>query len=157
LLEEGQPATKTVPAVDNAAVEEEQPAEVATGAAAGQQQGLPSQQQQQQHNDNDNDNKEEEQETAAVAPPDIFCCPITLGLMREPVLLVQDTHTYERSALEAWFTCTCLRERGEPLRSPKTGLVFAGEPALVVNQSIKTGVLEWEAQQQKRRHKEGWK
>lgn len=39
--------------------------------------------------------------------------------MTEPVLLVQDTHTDERSALEAWFARQ--RERGEPLRSPKTG------------------------------------
>ena len=70
-------------------------------------------------------------------------CPITLALLRDPVLLVNDTHTYERSYLDAWFVF--LRERGEPLRSPKTGAVFEGRPEWVANAMARACVAEWEA------------
>ena len=31
------------------------------------------------------------------------CCPITCEIMKDPVLCVEDGHTYERVAVEQWF------------------------------------------------------
>ena len=76
--------------------------------------------------------------------PPALCCPITLALLRDPVLLVNDTHTYERSALKTWFEGQ--RERGEALRSPTTGSVIKSKPQWVTNQTVKALVLEWKEQ-----------
>ena len=35
--------------------------------------------------------------------PEDFCCPITCEIMKDPVLCVEDGHTYERVAVEQWF------------------------------------------------------
>jgi len=40
-------------------------------------------------------------------------------LMRDPVVLAADGHTYERASLEQWFAA-CNAE-GRPRRSPLTG------------------------------------
>lgn len=61
---------------------------------------------------------------------------------------MQDTHTDERSALEAWFARQ--RERGEPLRSPKMGGLIQGEPLWFTNHAIKAGAQEWKGQKQQR-------
>ena len=39
------------------------------------------------------------------APPDDLCCPITFELMNDPVFTA-DGETYERSAIEEWFSQT---------------------------------------------------
>ena len=35
--------------------------------------------------------------------PEDLCCPITCEIMKDPVLCVEDGHTYERVAIEQWF------------------------------------------------------
>ena len=35
--------------------------------------------------------------------PEDLCCPITCEIMKDPVLCVEDGHTYERVAVEQWF------------------------------------------------------
>lgn len=35
--------------------------------------------------------------------PDAFLCPITQELMKEPVMLLADAQSYEKSALDEWF------------------------------------------------------
>ncbi|ACE06220.1 hypothetical protein Aasi_0849 [Candidatus Amoebophilus asiaticus 5a2] len=57
---------------------------------------------------------QEEYEANNESIPDECFCPITQEIMKDPVI-VQDGHTYERTAIEQWFStgkCT----------SPKTGL-----------------------------------
>lgn len=49
-------------------------------------------------------------------PPDEYLCPITHNVMREPVLLLETGHTYERWAIVEWFS------RGRR-NCPKTGVV----------------------------------
>ena len=49
--------------------------------------------------------------------PNDWLCPITLSIMRDPVI-VADGHTYERNAIQKWFTEQ--RARGDHVRSPKT-------------------------------------
>lgn len=46
--------------------------------------------------------------------PNEFLCAITLGVMRDPVIAA-DGHTYERSAIEQWFSTQTFE-----VRSPKT-------------------------------------
>ena len=36
--------------------------------------------------------------------PDVFCCSITCELMDEPVMLIEDSQTYEQKALNEWFS-----------------------------------------------------
>jgi hypothetical protein len=57
--------------------------------------------------DAEQENAQKQQEDAEAACtsgsfPNEFFCPITLELMRDPVL-AKDGHTYERNAIEGWF------------------------------------------------------
>jgi hypothetical protein len=56
-----------------------------------------------------------------------FCCPITLEIMRQPVV-AEDGHTYERSAIADWFG------RGKTT-SPKTHAIIGH--ALVPNHTVR--------------------
>jgi len=38
-----------------------------------------------------------------VVIPDAFVCPITHEVMEDPVFLIADSQTYEKSALDEWF------------------------------------------------------
>lgn len=51
----------------------------------------------------------------AASIPNDWLCPITLGVMRDPVI-ASDGHSYERDAIEQWFTAN--------VSSPKTGLAL---------------------------------
>ncbi|KAJ1484646.1 hypothetical protein T484DRAFT_1796313 [Baffinella frigidus] len=48
---------------------------------------------------------------------DDFVCPISQEVMRDPVILVADGHTYERSSLEQWFATWA------PVEEKRAGLV----------------------------------
>lgn len=60
-------------------------------------------------------------------PPELLC-PLTLEPFRDPVLLVEDGYTYERSEIEAWL-------RKKEATSPMTGEVIAS-PHVVPNRAI---------------------
>lgn len=66
------------------------------------------------------------------AIPDSFICPITQELMRDPVLLIADSQTYERSALKEWF------DTGRRI-SPMTGLPV-GSTNIKRNFALKTAI-----------------
>ena len=38
----------------------------------------------------------------ATTAPDALCCPISMEIMRDPVIAA-DGHTYERVEIESWF------------------------------------------------------
>ena len=38
----------------------------------------------------------------ATTAPDALCCPISMEIMRDPVIAA-DGHTYERAEIESWF------------------------------------------------------
>jgi len=68
-------------------------------------------------------------------PPDLYLCPITHELMRDPCVC-NDGFTYERAAIEAW-----LRGKQHPV-SPMTGeQVDAGK--LIPNHSLKSDIISW--------------
>jgi hypothetical protein len=88
--------------------------------------------------------------------PDFLLCPISLCLLRDPVI-AQDEQTYDRKSLEAWIAqCAA---KGQPLTSPKNGLVMG--PAFLRNQAIRLLVgeyleqktKEWEEKKRARKEK----
>lgn len=74
----------------------------------------------------------------AEGAPTIFFCPISLCLLRDPVVAM-DSHTYEKSSIVDWIE-KC-KAKGNPLTSPSTGCDM--EPGFVPNQYAKSQVLEW--------------
>ena len=70
--------------------------------------------------------------------PENYLCPISLALMTDPVVCM-DQQTYNRSDLEEWFA-TC-RRKGQPITSPTTNAPM-GE-FYILNQSVKGMILEW--------------
>eukprot|EP01024_Parvocaulis_polyphysoides_P013508 TRINITY_DN15282_c0_g1_i2.p3 TRINITY_DN15282_c0_g1~~TRINITY_DN15282_c0_g1_i2.p3 ORF type:complete len:194 (+),score=27.97 TRINITY_DN15282_c0_g1_i2:106-687(+) len=65
-----------------------------------------------------------------------LCCPITQDLFRDPVLLVNSGHTYERYAIEQWLTGE--RRRTDPI----TGQQLT-DFVLVPNHAVKQAVELW--------------
>ena len=76
--------------------------------------------------------------------PDEYCCPITCELMKEPVLCVEDGQTYERCAVERWWS------RSEAKTSPSTGATLAST-TLAPNYALKSLIASWKAQRSRAR------
>lgn len=74
----------------------------------------------------------------ALDPPAWFICPITSGVMVDPVVAA-DGHTYERSAIHHWLQVARVP------RSPMTNQVM--QPILVPNHVIRSAIMEWKQQQ----------
>lgn len=72
-------------------------------------------------------------ETFITIPKD-FCCPISLDLMRDPVI-ISTGQTYDRSSISRWMEeghCTC----------PKTGQVLV-HTKLVPNRALRNLIMQW--------------
>ena len=69
-------------------------------------------------------------------PPDELVCPITLELMRDPVVLAGDGKVYEREAIEAWLA--------KELVSPMTGLAL-GDATLSPDEASRAKADEYRA------------
>ena len=83
--------------------------------------------------------------TELAPPPVELSCPITWDLMKDPVLLVDDGHTYERSAIENVLFGG--GSRGGVKRSPKTNQPLSDHPTLVPNIAIRSMCRDYEEQQ----------
>ncbi|KAH7545024.1 U-box domain-containing protein 17 [Ziziphus jujuba] len=74
-------------------------------------------------------------DTFVTIPPD-FCCPISLDLMRDPVI-ISTGQTYERSSITRWMEeghCTC----------PKTGQMLINDRlVLVPNRALRNLIMQW--------------
>jgi hypothetical protein len=66
-----------------------------------------------------------------------FCCPINGVLMQEPVLLIEDGHTYDSQAIEAYFRG--LVQNNKPPSSPLTRAVL-GSTRTVANLCVKKAI-----------------
>ena len=71
--------------------------------------------------------------------PDDFCCPISLEIMEDPVILAQSAQTYEKKQLQY-----ALIER--PGVDPKTNARFEGEPQLIPNIQLRGVIEQWRRQ-----------
>lgn len=72
-------------------------------------------------------------ETFITIPKD-FCCPISLDLMKDPVI-ISTGQTYDRSSISRWMDeghCTC----------PKTGQMLA-HTRLVPNRALRNLIMQW--------------
>mmetsp|Transcript_23170 Transcript_23170/g.39216 ORF Transcript_23170/g.39216 Transcript_23170/m.39216 type:complete len:472 (-) Transcript_23170:322-1737(-) len=68
--------------------------------------------------------------------PEDFLCPITQEKMNDPVI-AQDGHTYERKAIEAWFSTSSM--------SPMTNAQLPnGNKTLLPNFNLKSQISSWE-------------
>ena len=72
------------------------------------------------------------------AVPDHFICPITMSVMRDPVV-AQDGHTYEKSAIVRWLRVA------ERVTSPKTNLPMGS--LLIENRAVQQMIAEWLARE----------
>ena len=72
-------------------------------------------------------------EEMASTAPDALCCPISMEIMRDPVMAA-DGHTYERAEITAWFA--------NNRTSPKTGAVLP-HGSLIPNHAAKAMISDF--------------
>ncbi|KAK9813324.1 hypothetical protein WJX72_012535 [[Myrmecia] bisecta] len=77
----------------------------------------------------------QKQRTTADSPPELFICPITQHLMKDPVV-ASDGYTYERAAIEHWLST------GHTF-SPMTGSTFT-HAGLTPNHGLQAAVQQWQ-------------
>jgi len=68
--------------------------------------------------------------------PNDFKCPVSLEIMKDPYVLVQSGHTYEKKAIYM-----ALAHR--PNVDPKTNQSFHGEPQLIPNHTLRGLIHSW--------------
>lgn len=69
-------------------------------------------------------------------PPARFCCPITLELMKDPVM-AKDGRTYERTAIQKWFNA-----RRPVYKSPMTNVRLSSSE-VIDNNDLRSEIKEW--------------
>ncbi len=74
-----------------------------------------------------------EEEQFSAVPPNEFVCPLTMELMKDPVVLT-DGFTYEREAITHWLQTSN--------RSPRTNLAL-DSTTVIQNMAIKIQIREW--------------
>lgn len=68
-------------------------------------------------------------------PPARFCCPITLELMKDPVM-AKDGRTYERAAFKQWFDA-----RRPVYKSPMTNVRLSSSE-VIDNNDLRSEIKE---------------
>ena len=76
----------------------------------------------------------------AATAPDALCCPISMEIMRDPVICA-DGHTYERAEIEAWFR--------NNRTSPKTGAALP-HCSLIPNHAVKAMISDFHDEARRR-------
>ena len=76
----------------------------------------------------------------ATTAPDALCCPISMEIMRDPVMAA-DGHTYERADIESWFA--------NNRTSPKTGAVLP-HCSLIPNHAVKAMISDFHDEARRR-------
>ncbi|KAK2640878.1 hypothetical protein Ddye_022641 [Dipteronia dyeriana] len=82
----------------------------------------------------------EVEEDVHISPYRNFMCPMTKEVMKEPVVVLESSQTYERKAIEYWFErCS---ENGRYPTCPVTGQVLK-TPELKPNIGLAAAIEEW--------------
>lgn len=76
--------------------------------------------------------------SGAAAPPEVFVCPISREIMRDPVVLVETGQIYDKASIRGWF------QRGRNT-CPLTGKRLASQ-RLTELHTLRTAIEEWAAQ-----------
>ena len=74
-------------------------------------------------------------EADLVVEPDVLICPITRNMFRDPVVLVDSGHTYERSAIVSHFRCNGTKD-------PLTGLALRSARVMTI-WTVRQIVQDW--------------
>ena len=74
-------------------------------------------------------------EADLVVEPDVLICPITRNMFRDPVMVVDSGHTYERSAIVSHFQCNGTKD-------PLTGLALRSAKVMT-NWAVRQIVRDW--------------
>ena len=74
-------------------------------------------------------------EADLVVEPDVLICPITRNMFRDPVVVVDSGHTYERSAIVSHFRCNGTKD-------PLTGLALRSA-RVMTNWAVRQIVQDW--------------
>ena len=74
-------------------------------------------------------------EADLVVEPDVLICPITRNMFRDPVVVVDSGHTYERSAIVSHFRCNGTKD-------PLTGLALRSAKVMT-NWAVRQIVQDW--------------
>ena len=74
-------------------------------------------------------------EADLVVEPDVLICPITRNMFRDPVVVVDSGHTYERSAIVSHFRCNGIKD-------PLTGLALRSA-RVMTNWTVRQIVQDW--------------
>ncbi len=74
-------------------------------------------------------------EADLVVEPDVLICPITRNMFRDPVVVVDSGHTYERSAVISHFGCNGTKD-------PLTGLALRSAKVMT-NWAVRQIVQDW--------------
>ena len=90
----------------------------------------------QNHLDNSHEEYHMNDQAVDAHSPDDYSCPITLEIMRDPVILAQSNQTYERQAI-----LSALNNR--PNVDPKTNKRFSGEALLIPNIALRGSIEQW--------------
>ncbi|QDZ18405.1 hypothetical protein A3770_01p09230 [Chloropicon primus] len=69
-----------------------------------------------------------------ISIPPIYVCPITQGMMRDPVI-AEDGYTYEREAITEWVRRSA--------RSPMTNTKMKEAKRLIPNHALRSAISEW--------------
>lgn len=72
----------------------------------------------------------------SLSPLEDFCCPISCSLMRDPVMLVETGHSYERVELTRWLA-------GND-RDPITNVRLESK-AMMSNHALRKSIAGWQA------------
>ena len=74
-------------------------------------------------------------EADLVVEPDVLICPITRNMFRDPVVVVDSGHTYERSAIVSHFRCNGTKD-------PLTGLALRSARVMTI-WTVRQIVQDW--------------
>jgi hypothetical protein len=86
------------------------------------------------------DEHEAQRQAREKAIPDGFICPITQDVMKDPVILIFDGHSYERKAIEDWLK----RSNRSPLTNEALPEGYGGI-VLVENYALKSAISSYQS------------
>mmetsp|Transcript_29769 Transcript_29769/g.44157 ORF Transcript_29769/g.44157 Transcript_29769/m.44157 type:complete len:696 (+) Transcript_29769:266-2353(+) len=93
---------------------------------------------QEESSDDDDNDGEEEDELMTNQAPKSFFCPLTMSIMRDPVITSSGS-TFERKAIQKWLK----KNTKDPLTNASLSSNGSGPPLLIPNRTLRDTIEEW--------------